>query len=63
MILAGFFSFQHNRDEAIRQEYFLARSHYDEVLALRDVFNPAHTERFRAARDRLNLAREFMFRG
>lgn len=62
MILRAF-SFEHNVSHAIRQEYDLARQHYDDVCAHRNVFDPAHTERFRDARDRLNRARELMIRG
>lgn len=62
-MLSGFFVIEHNVREAIRQEYELARKHYDEACATLSVYNPTHSERFRAARERLNRARDLYFRG
>ena len=61
-VISGLFVIERNRPEAIRQEFDLAKQHYDGVCASRDVFNPDHTERFRDARERLNRARELQFK-
>ena len=62
MTVLRVFNFEHNVRDVIHQEYAMARQHYDEVCASRKVFDPAHTERFRDARERLNRARELMLR-
>lgn len=60
MTVLRIFEFEHNRREAVRQEYELAREHYGEVRAHRQVFNPDHTKRFRDARQRLDRASELL---
>jgi hypothetical protein len=60
MELSEYFTIAHNVPDAIRQEIDLARQHYDQVTACRDVFNRSHGERWRDARDRLNKARDLM---
>jgi hypothetical protein len=52
------FTHEHNAHEVARQEYWLAKRHFREVLKYRDATNPEHQKRFRDALDRQEAARE-----
>jgi hypothetical protein len=58
MTITGLFRIEHNIREAIRQEYYLARQHYDDVCGRLDHTSPDSTERYRDAAERLSQARE-----
>ena len=62
-MLTGFFSIEHNVQEAIRQEHRLARQHISEVREFLDYTRDDHIERYLDAQERLNRARELMLRG
>lgn len=53
---------QHNIPEAIRQEYELAREGYDRLFVTRNIFNHDHNDRYHAARERLNRAKDMMWK-
>jgi hypothetical protein len=58
MVIYEGFTHTHNAHEVIRQEYQLAKQHFQEVLMYRDSTNPDHQKRFRDALDRQEAARE-----
>jgi len=59
MLISSAFEFTHNRDAALWQEFELAQQEYDAVRLL-PVFTPSRSEKYRAARERLNRARELL---
>lgn len=62
MNIGGMFVIEHNRLEAIAQEYQLAKQHVREVCLHRDPTNPDHHRRFKDAMERQEVAREAYLR-
>lgn len=62
MLLAADFEIVHNRQDALHQEYRLAREELDATRHL-PLFAPGSVARYQAARERLNRARELLLFG